>query len=78
MTARRLYDYTCASGHKTEAYTYTTDTVIPCGVCGAKASRLISPARIKLEGITGAFPTAYDAWTRMHENGARKRSQQEE
>jgi hypothetical protein len=30
------------------------------------AHRVISAPRIKLEGISGAFPTASDAWANKH------------
>jgi hypothetical protein len=33
--------------------------------------RVISAPRIALEGITGDFPTAADAWARKHEEATR-------
>jgi hypothetical protein len=35
-----------------------------CVHCSKEATRIISTPNFKLEGITGQFPTAYDAWER--------------
>ena len=78
MSSRRLFDWICLNGHTFEAFAYPAEYQIPCGVCQGKADRQVSAPNIKLEGITGAFPTAYDAWTRQHEQGAKRRREREE
>jgi len=35
------------------------------------ATRIISMPRIALEGVSGDFPTAADAWARKHEEATR-------
>lgn len=50
---------------------YPETQEILCPVCSEAAQRVISPVRSKLEGITGAFPTAHDHWARVHEQASR-------
>jgi hypothetical protein len=63
---KRLFDFQCiCCDLVTEEYTeYKTISV--CPECGGEAVKLISAPQIKLEGITGSFPGAYDAWERKH------------
>lgn len=73
---RRLFDFKCNEGHITESLQPVDKTEIMCSKCNAVAKRIISPVRSKLEGISGAFPTAYDKWGQVHEQAtklARKR-----
>lgn len=73
---KRLFDFRCESGHTTESLQSVDKTDIVCPECNAVAKRIISPVRCKLEGISGAFPTAYDKWGQVHEQAtklARKR-----
>lgn len=67
---RVVYDFACGSGHKFEALVPFGTKETPCRFCDTVASRLLSSPTIKLEGITGAFPSAYDRWTRIHEQGS--------
>ncbi len=69
--SRRLFEYQCADGHVSEALTEPETQEILCRTCGDPAHRIISPVRSKLEGITGAFPGAYDKWARVHEEATR-------
>lgn len=67
----RYFDFQCAKQHITEHLVDSEVTVVECPHCRNDASRLISTPRIKLEGITGAFPTAADQWARKHEEATR-------
>jgi hypothetical protein len=67
----RYFDFQCAKEHITEHLVDSEVTVVECPHCRNDASRLISTPRIKLEGITGAFPTAADQWARKHEEATR-------
>jgi putative FmdB family regulatory protein len=59
---RRIFDFQCAKGHVTEKFVDDSVTVVQCPHCGNDASRLISAPRISLDGCSGDFPTASDAW----------------
>ena len=59
---RRIFDFQCAKGHVTEKYVDDSVTVVQCPHCGNDATRLISAPRISLDGCSGDFPTASDAW----------------
>ena len=61
---RRYFDFICTNSHKTEAFVDAEQYTILCKECGAEAKRIVSAPTMKLEGITGSFPTAYDAWER--------------
>jgi predicted nucleic acid-binding Zn ribbon protein len=39
-----------------------------CPACDTEAKRIISKPRIDLEGCSGDFPTAADAWVRRRES----------
>ena len=68
---RRIFEFKCVKGHVSEKFVDDVVTVVECPHCRNDASRIISSPRIRLEGITGAFPTAADAWARKHEEAAR-------
>ena len=59
---RRYFDFQCAKGHVTEKFVDDSVTVVQCPHCGNDATRLISAPRISLDGCSGDFPTAADAW----------------
>lgn len=62
-----LFDFQCTQcNHKFEVLidSKERDQPIPCEVCTEDAKRVISPVRVRLEGITGHFPTAYNQWER--------------
>ena len=69
---RRLFEFECDEGHKTEHFVDVLIDRLACPECGHLTYRQISPVRSKLEGITGAFPGAYDRWTRVHEEANKK------
>lgn len=68
---RRIFEFRCEENHLTEKFVDDETRSIDCPHCCKEASRIISSPRINLEGITGAFPSAYDAWARKHEQAAR-------
>ena len=69
--SKRIFEFRCAENHTTESYVDDTVNAIECPVCQLMALRIISAPRIALEGITGDFPTATDAWARKHEEATR-------
>ena len=74
--ALRFFDFLCENDHKTEALVKDDVYTAFCKVCNAEAKRLVSAPMMKLEGITGSFPSAYDAWERKHaEKLAQERKQ---
>lgn len=75
---KRIFEFKCENEHITEVFTESSTQRIECYVCSRPSHKIISAVRSRLEGITGAFPTAYDAWTRKHEEAtriARKRNE---
>ena len=73
---KRIFEFKCSQGHVHEAYTDKWEN--ECPACTEVAYRIISAPRIKLDGISGHFPTASDKWARNHEEAtrvARKRNE---
>ena len=68
---KRIFEFVCVKGHVTEKLVDDEGRSIECPNCRNEASRIISSPRIRLEGITGAFPSASEAWARKHEQAAR-------
>lgn len=68
---KRIFEFRCVKDHVTEKYVDDAVTSVECPHCHNEASRIISSPRFKLEGITGAFPTAYDAWERKRAEAMR-------
>jgi hypothetical protein len=68
---KRIFEFRCAKDHLTEKLVDDAVHSIECPHCRNEASRIISSPRISLEGITGAFPSACDAWARKHEEATR-------
>jgi len=64
--ARRIFEFFCENSHKTEALIDVEEFTMFCKECGSEAHRIVSAPMMKLEGITGSFPSAYDAWERKH------------
>ena len=61
---RRIFEFLCQDNHLSEAYIDESERTIYCKECGKEAIRIVSKPNMKLEGITGDYPTAYDAWER--------------
>lgn len=62
---KRIYEYACEDGHRTESLTDYETVSVPCG-CGKKAYRALSAPAIKLEGWSGSFPGAANKFDRIH------------
>lgn len=61
---KRIFEFVCDNSHISESFIDESVRAIKCTHCSKDAGRIISRPRIKLEGITGDYPTAYDAWER--------------
>jgi hypothetical protein len=59
----RVFDFLCHNGHRVERFVESDIVEHECE-CGAMGHRQIATPRVQLEGITGAFPGAADAWER--------------
>lgn len=66
-----VFDFVCHNGHRVERFVETGIEEVECE-CGAMGKRQIPAPRAKLEGITGAFPSAADAWEKRRESHMRK------
>ena len=65
---RRMFEFVCLAQHWHEALVDDALRVHQCPECERTATRIISAPRCQLEGITGSFPSAYDAWNRKRES----------
>lgn len=61
---KRIFEFLCDNNHITESYIDEDVRTCKCSTCSKDALRIVSKPRIALEGITGAFPGAADAWVR--------------
>jgi len=61
---RRIFEFICTEDHQFEAFVDDSVRTYNCPHCGSNAIRIVSAPNMKLEGFSGAFPTAYDAWDR--------------
>lgn len=68
---RLLNDFECDNGHVSEHITDRYQLSVQCPHCDLSAKRRLAAPRSKLEGITGAFPSAYDKWAKVHEQAAK-------
>jgi hypothetical protein len=66
--AKRIFEFQCAKQHITEKYIDESETVVQCPHCGNDATRIISTPNFMLDGCSGHFPTAADAWVRKRES----------
>lgn len=64
---RILNDFECENHHISEHLVDHTVGEVQCPHCDLLAFRKLASPRSKLEGITGAFPTAHDRWATVHE-----------
>jgi hypothetical protein len=65
--AIRVFDFRCPLGHVTEHFVDSAIEEVQCH-CECVAKRQIATPRVKLEGITGAFPGAAMAWEKRRES----------
>jgi hypothetical protein len=68
---KRIFEFRCVKDHVSEKFVDDEVRSVECPHCHNEASRIISSPRIRLEGITGAFPSAAEKWARKHEEAAR-------
>ena len=61
---RRIFEFVCENGHRTDSLVDTECHATPCKECGSEAKRVMSAPSMKLEGWSGSFPTAADSWVR--------------
>ena len=62
---RRMYEFACNCGQRTEALVEYEISNVPCG-CGGQAHRVISAPAFNLEGWSGHFPSAYGRFEQRH------------
>jgi len=55
---KRMFDFACANGHKTERLTDYESISFRCE-CGETANRILSAPNFKLEGWSGSFPSEH-------------------
>ena len=72
--ALRVFDFRCPDGHTHEAFVDSEVRVRGClhPGCFHGATRQIASPRFALDGCSGDFPTAADAWERRRESHMRK------
>lgn len=62
---KRMYEFACVCGQRTEALVGYETTSVQCG-CGGTAGRVISAPKFNLEGWSGSFPSAYGRFESRH------------
>lgn len=63
----RVYDFRCSAGHVVEHFVDADIHEVECH-CGRLGKRQLAAPRSKLDGMSGDFPTAADAWVRRRES----------
>ena len=66
----RVFDFLCPQGHKVERFVEADIVEHECE-CGAMGKRLMAAPRAQLDGCSGDFPTASDAWEKRRESHMR-------
>ncbi len=61
---KRIFEFKCSNNHITERFIDETIRTCKCSVCSKDAIRIISTPHVSLEGVSGDFPGAADAWVR--------------
>lgn len=61
---RRMFEFVCIENHRFEAFVDDSVREHICPHCGSSANRVVSAPNMKLDGCSGDYPTAYDAWSR--------------
>jgi hypothetical protein len=62
---KRMFDFVCENRHRTEKLVDYETTSFMCE-CGASASRTLSAPAFRLEGWSGAFPSAHGRFEKNH------------
>jgi hypothetical protein len=71
-----LNDFLCDEDHVTEALRDDSEQSIICPVCGNTAVKALAAPQIKLEGFSGAFPDAYDRWSKVRADKLKQEQKQ--
>ena len=67
--AKRIFEFKCNNCLNVfEQYISNLFKTTICPTCNTEAKRIISTPRIDLDGCSGDFPTASDAWIRKRES----------
>ena len=74
----RLFDFQCDRGHRDEHFVEPEVRTVVCRTCGGVAVRLLSAPRIRLEGLSGDFPTAAAQWEKRRESHMAKERKNKE
>lgn len=74
---RVLNDFVCPEGHQKEYFLDNRTLTTCCDTCGAEAKKVQAAIRFKLEGTSGAFPTAYDQWAKKRNQKLKQELKQE-
>lgn len=67
----RVFDFKCPLGHVTEHFVNEDIVEVQC-YCECMAERQIAAPRFALDGCSGHFPTAADAWEKRRESHMRQ------
>ena len=68
-----MLDFKCTvCDHTDERYIDNTTEYTECSKCNSRAIRLVSTPTISLEGYSGSFPSAADAWAKKHNLPAKR------
>ena len=59
----RVFDFLCRKGHRIERFVNADIVEHECE-CGAMGARQLAAPRAQLDGTSGDFPGAADAWER--------------
>ena len=62
---RRMYEFACINGHKTERFVDYEATSLKCE-CGEDSHRILSAPAFRLEGWSGSFPSAHGKFEKSH------------
>jgi len=62
---KRMFEFACNCGQRTEALVIYEVTVLQCG-CGGVAHRVVSAPSFNLEGWSGHFPSSYGRFEAKH------------
>ena len=74
----RVFDFQCAAGHTHEQFVNADTRTVKCATCGKPAQRLLAAPRCRLEGITGAFPSAAMKWEANRESHMKQERKNQE
>jgi len=62
---KRMFEFACNCGQRTEALVIYEVNSIQCG-CGGVAHRVVSAPKFNLEGWSGHFPSSYGRFEAKH------------